>query len=697
MLKNILLILPKHIQKRWYIFPNPKRDLLFNPKSRYSQIQYKRINYNIINMSNKEKPKFVSQPEGHSKMTDTDEDVDLDVDIDDTWTSAGKTRNYVIGDPLLDYLSLYGEKKGYIPDKSTSNNPCPNSKISLSFSEFIMKKGQEFEEFIMKEHLIPKFGDKIFDLKSMGSLFDKITNPCPNSNNKKSDKTQQDKYRFQLKETYKMMKEGTPIIYQGFIFNPENKTFGYPDLIVRSDYLNKICEQTVISEGKISKGCRFSNQWHYRIVDIKFTKLKVKADGKHLLKSSTIEAYKSQLYVYNRALGYMQNLVAGKSYLLGRGWQSSKTKSTNPFDKLACVDFYGEDIETKENTEAALEWLTDLKENGMSWKLSHKPTRDELYPNMSNDTDSPWHTAKKLIANDLKEITSIWQCGVQHREYAHGKKIYGWNDKKCTSSSLGLTGKVIPKVVDAILDINRGKHIHKYDKTSVCSLDWRPTDDAINIYFDFETVSDINNVRSLDSDESVVFMTGIGYMQNEEDVSVWNYRSFITDILSGKEEELKFKEFIDFTSKLIGDKPCKFYHFSSAEPVSFNKVVEKYNIKIPFKIIWIDLLKVMKDYMFVINGCFDFSLKSIVGTLSSHKLINVDYSDSDIVGGSQAMVAAFHANDEVKVNRELDFVPIGLAASLKEVAVMKLVEKYNEIDCKTLMELVSFLDKTIKK
>ena len=33
--------------------------------------------------------------------------------IDDSWISASSTRNFMLKDPILDWLDMYGEKKGY--------------------------------------------------------------------------------------------------------------------------------------------------------------------------------------------------------------------------------------------------------------------------------------------------------------------------------------------------------------------------------------------------------------------------------------------------------------------------------------------------------------------------------------------------------------------------------------------------------
>merc|ERR1711871_499778 len=50
-----------------------------------------------------------------------------------------------------------------------------------------------------------------------------------------------------FKDTINEMKKGNPLIYQGILHNKKNKTFGSADLLVRSDWLNKIVSTDVIS------------------------------------------------------------------------------------------------------------------------------------------------------------------------------------------------------------------------------------------------------------------------------------------------------------------------------------------------------------------------------------------------------------------------------------------------------------------
>ena len=38
------------------------------------------------------------------------------------------------------------------------------------------------------------------------------------------------------------MRQGVPLIYHGVLHNKDNNTFGIPDIIIRSDYINEIVE-----------------------------------------------------------------------------------------------------------------------------------------------------------------------------------------------------------------------------------------------------------------------------------------------------------------------------------------------------------------------------------------------------------------------------------------------------------------------
>lgn len=632
--------------------------------------------------SRKKKAQKLEEKSDDIEMTDnlSDSDIDMTPDIDDTWVSASKTRNFMLRDPLLDWLSMYGEQKGFIPNSQNENSV----QKGLNFGKFIMEKGIEFEAYIIS---IMK--------NNHGKEFHEVDgSPIWNQTG-----AYQKKIHRQLKDTYQLMKNGAKIIYQGLVYNPANKTWGYPDLIVRSDYLNSLCETKTITDEKAKKGCRFSNNWHYRIVDIKYATLKMKVNGKSLLNQGSILPYKAQTYIYNRAIGHMQNLVPRKAYLLGRGWNTSKMSVTKPFDRLGQVDFHGGDEEIGEDVKASIEWIRNLRKSGSGWQVLPVPSIPELYPNMCNDSNNDWGNAKKKIAEELHEITNVWQCGVDDREMCHGKKVFRWSDKKCTAELMNKGGQINPPMINKILEINRGNDKFYIDK-NVEINGWKRDDKIPSFFIDFETVSNINNIRATDEDGNIFMIgslidstNGVTTNDNGEErkESDDEFSCFISGRLTFRDEKKVIEDFLKYVSDectMRNSNKCRFYHYSFAEPSAFKKAVQKYNITIPpsLEIEWMDLLRIVKELKFIVKGAMDFSLKSIIEALFKHGMISTSYSGENVGNGMQAMISAFHC-DEIALKQSIPMYDLDL---------MKSVKSYNKIDCVVLKSLRDLLEKIIK-
>src|SRR5512142_1161276 len=63
----------------------------------------------------------------------------------DGWVSAGRTRNYLTGDPLLDWLDRYGEAAGFErDDEQDSFDP------RTDFLGLIFEQGRRFEEGVLR-------------------------------------------------------------------------------------------------------------------------------------------------------------------------------------------------------------------------------------------------------------------------------------------------------------------------------------------------------------------------------------------------------------------------------------------------------------------------------------------------------------------------------------------------------------------
>ena len=158
--------------------------------------------------------------------------------------SASSIRNYMLGDTLVDYL-----KEAQI--------------VTPEFDEFtkhIMMAGNDFEN------------ELISFLISKGIKITKVANNHYDSRN-------YDKYL----ETILLMKSGENIIYQGVLINESNNTYGMPDIIIRSDYINKLFGYNVISDMEASLGSKkLGTSWHYKIIDIKHSTLHLDCTGVYI-------------------------------------------------------------------------------------------------------------------------------------------------------------------------------------------------------------------------------------------------------------------------------------------------------------------------------------------------------------------------------------------------------------------------------
>lgn len=549
--------------------------------------------------------------------------------ISQTWITATQTRNFLLNDPLLDWLDMY----------HTANLPQKDS--DMTFISMLREQGRQFETKVL----------------------DEIKRNYPVSSD---------------------IEKGSPIVYQARLFNPTNETYGIADLLIRSDYLNRIFTKRVLSDDDACIGCKFSPNWHYVVVDCKFATLCLRADGVHLLNSGSSPAHKGQLYIYNKALAHMQEYEPPKAYILGRKWnytvRGQHVSGNGWFDRLGEVDFGNVDREICDRTKSAIIWLRELRAHGSSWSIN-PPSRPELYPNMCNDRDFPWHSTKKWLAKQNHELTSVYYVGYAHRNKALLADVSRWSDPKCTAALLGHNGPKISPLIDNILNINRS------DKPIYCGADIDFPKSAINFYLDFETVNDI----ALDVDTkstSLLFLIGLGW--NTPAHPEWHFEYFIADRLDQACEKEIFLQLHDTMLKILEDNDAfnsaTVYHWSHAERTIYQQTAERYSSDLNqyadyLTWNWFDLCKLFTETPICIRGALTFNLKEIANAMHANGLIETVWPDAGILDGLSAMVEAVKCN--VRAEQE------GLI--MKDLAVMKDIISYNQVDCKVLMEIVSYL------
>ena len=583
-----------------------------------------------------------------------------------TWKSASSTKNFMMDDGFLDVLQ-YKSSSVIKADANYSKDigqMIASANNTTGFVASLLNYGNLFENRVVD--LLKK------ELNAKNTVYI--------GGNPRSD--------LQYQKTIDEMKKGTPIIFQANLRNYDNQTYGVSDIVIRSDWINRFLDVNALTpEEEVKKAPLLKGKYHYVVIDIKYKSLPLRSDGIHLRNDGNMKAYKSQLLIYRDAVAKIQGYVAPYAFILGSKWKYTKNgqefEGKGCFERLGKIDYSNLDSEYIEKTKAALQWLKDVREN--DYDLSKYPLpRQELYPNMCNHHDFPYHNIKKTFAEKNNDLTLLWNVGPKQRRFANSQGVFDWKDKNCTPETLGVNGEKRAKVLSRILEANHSEVRNIYPKYIENNFGGWKENKGLELYVDFETTCSV--FRDMDelpfnNGTSLIFLIGAGYIHPK--TGNWIYEKFIVDQISEKEESRICIEFVNFIEKLKRDfkvKTAKVWHYSGAEPSCWRRF-EKRNRE--YFVNWTDLLKVFMVEPIGIKDVLSYGLKSVTKALHAHGYIQTNYDESSIGGGSDAAIGAFRANLECGKN--------GSSFAHHEIATE--IIKYNEIDCKVLMEILSYLRK----
>src|SRR5207247_5754160 len=134
--------------------------------------------------------------------------------------------------------------------------------------------------------------------------------------------------------TWDAMKDGAPVIASAVLRDPERRTFGVADLLVRSDILGELCPDAFIGDQLELPVAALRHGRHYRVVDVKFSTL-------HLLKDGGLGAHDvdvmAQAWIYTEAAGRLQGLTRPAPYVAGRAWRPGAARGDRCWERLARV------------------------------------------------------------------------------------------------------------------------------------------------------------------------------------------------------------------------------------------------------------------------------------------------------------------------------------------------------------------------
>jgi hypothetical protein len=524
----------------------------------------------------------------------------------DDWIPASRTFNYCCDDPLIDWLDRYGRAHGFVPDDER-----PGYDARTDFRAFIIDRAQAFERRVLD------------DLARRHELVCIRTEPAHVRD------------RAAVEATWDAMARGVECIAQGVLWNPETRTYGAPDLLVRADVLHRLFPDDLsVADAERQATDLPLGALHYRVVDVKFSTLELLRDGdagaEHL-------KYMVQVWLYNEALGRMQGFTPPAAFLLGRRWrQGDEHPGSAAFERLARVDRArtlksGGSVADLAIT--ACNWLRRLRAHGDRWQALPVPSVDELWPNARHTEDHPWHQAKREIAHALEDLTLLPRITPVRRAQGLVAGVRCWSDGRCSAALLGITGEKHPALVDAVIAANQspadGPLVFP-DRVTANEPLWREPV-VPEFYVDFETVSDLDDDFSAfpkAGGQPLIFMIGCGHFAGPPDRRCWTFSAFTVRSLSLPEERRIIEEWLAHMAGVCEaagttlDR-ARLFHWSPAETSTLTSAYNAAEIRqgrpgwpvLP----WCDLLnRVVKEEPVTVRGAFGFGLKAIAKAMQQH-------------------------------------------------------------------------------
>lgn len=616
------------------------------------------------------------------------------------YVSATAVKNHLLKDPLLDWLKLYYLDRGY-----NTNELKMIPQLMVAERE---QKKRKFEQEMSQLSVLFEMGNR-YEAEVISYLRNKFPGQVVKISNNNKSVVPQD-----CQTTFQNMLEGVPIIEQAVLYNFSNRSWGVADLIVRSDWINRLFEKKIIpQEMETLKAPKLKGNYHYLVIDIKWTTMMLRSNGVQILNSQRFPAYKGQLAIYTSAVGLLQGYTPDKAFILAKSWKYTECGQQyvgyGSFDLLGEVDFADFDNQYLRRTKEAISWVREVRYHGHKWSCL-PPSRNELRPNMCNRFDTPYHELKKELAHKQDEITSIWMIGVKHRDIAVNKGVVSWSDPKCTAELMEINGQKIGPTVDAILEINRSEAVELLRPHKILNNtnNW-PIQSDFDFFVDFEAINNCFGQQTICIENSkqengIIFMIGIGFIEN----GCWQYINLLMQSNTLDEERRNIDQFNAFIEQRVSEKMIKnkirnrnyikpnMFCWGHAERSMLHNANNRHGerwSKWMQQINWLDVCQIFIQEPIVIKGAKKFNLKEITKAMHENKMINCQWDQNGVTTGLGAMI---EASKYYQFMDNWSKVPPSIQPFLTEkykefTTMMTKIKEYNEVDCRAVREIVNYL------
>lgn len=575
--------------------------------------------------------------------------------------------NYFRKDPLLDWLNLYGpyEKRDAHVNPFLSMMRHKNIEFNAKMVSHIegMYHGSTFN---VSRDLVSDYADIDLDPGRPRVTFEHLNN------------------------TEAAMARKVPIIFNA-CFRVTLPSYPYAfggraDMIILNAYLGEFL-------GVVPDDLEVDHApGAYSIINFRYATINLRADRTHLLNNSKQRVYKAHMWLLNSALGVQQECVMNRGFILGRKYDFTKKgikyRVNNALKGFGVIDFSEVDRSYDEDCREALTWLQRVREEpAASWDPFQPGEVAELYPNMKNASDHPWHGYKGEIAQSIKDVTLMYHCGPAVRDYAHDKGITEWT-ALTADTIMYCSGKLRDQIVNfiEINTVDGRKAEQGYTEAQlegVAHKGFIHNIPCVEFYLDFEAIGNLYDDFSTfpeASDMSMIFQVGVVVVDHVRQTK--EYHSYLAESLThAAERNMINRMLVDFKDKVQehGQDFVPLYFWSNAENYMLKRAVGD-DVVARERLVMIDLCKCCKGAGLILPGQLGYGLKEVATVMYNAGLIQTTWKrdvDGNIDNGLSAAIGAMRMyNSMSEEDREKFF---------------KALIDYNYVDCKVMEEIVEYI------
>jgi hypothetical protein len=303
----------------------------------------------------------------------------------------------------------------------------------------------------------------------------------------------------------------------------------------------------------------------------------------------------------------------------------------------------------------AIKWYQEVKANGRRWKVGEQVSVNgaiiELKPNMKNERDSYWHSAKIKIQSEL-----------------------GNSDAQSGTNEATDVPLVIPERLE-----NNERSV------------WRNKENSLEFYVDFENFPSVADDFSAFPNalaEEKLFMIGCGYWDKSDE---WNFKIFYAENLKSDSEQKLVDDWITHMTNVeqqFNTTDSRVYHWSDAEPRLIQSYCTRRDKKI--KLNWFDfLVKVLRGEKVEIRGASSKSIKEVAKALHNAGKTMSIWGDV-ISDGQAAMVAGVNCYEIAARQYNGDLKEVKIMFQGQEKSLFEIMKEYNEADCLVMAEIIRY-------